>query len=97
MTHEVARPSNSGEIAARREAARSLVGNQASTATKYGGDSRHCCFETYGPQYWHPGVAPQATGPKRLATSSSITSVAPPPIASTRASRTSRSIGLSRM
>ena len=34
---------------------------------------------------------------KRFATSSSITSVAPPPIASTRASRTSRSIGLSRM
>jgi hypothetical protein len=40
--------SNNGEIVTRREAARRLVGNQASTATKYGGDSRHCCFETNG-------------------------------------------------
>ena len=40
---------------------------------------------------------PADYSPKRFATSSSITSVAPPPIASTRASRTRRSIGLSRM
>jgi hypothetical protein len=37
-----------GEIGARREAARSRVGNPASTATKYGGDSRHFCLEIYG-------------------------------------------------
>jgi hypothetical protein len=42
---------NNGEIDARREAARSLVGNQASTATKHGGDSRRCCFETRAPEY----------------------------------------------
>jgi len=40
-----------GEIGARREAARSLVGHQASTVTKHGGDSRHSCFEIYGPEY----------------------------------------------
>ncbi len=39
------------KIGARREAARSLVGNQASTATKHGGDSRHCCFETCGSEH----------------------------------------------
>jgi hypothetical protein len=39
---------NNGEIGARREAARSLVGNQASTATKHGGDARHCCFDICG-------------------------------------------------
>jgi hypothetical protein len=39
---------NNGEIGAGREAARSLVGNQASTATQHGGDSRRCCFEICG-------------------------------------------------
>jgi hypothetical protein len=42
---------DNGEIDARREAARSLVGNPASTATKHGGDSRRRCFETRGPEY----------------------------------------------
>jgi hypothetical protein len=42
---------NNGEIGARREAARSLVGNQVSTATKHGGDSRHYFFGTCGSEY----------------------------------------------
>jgi hypothetical protein len=42
---------NDGEIDARREAARSLVGHQASTATKHGGNSRRRCFETCRPEY----------------------------------------------
>lgn len=42
---------NDGEIGVRREAARSLVGNQASTATKHGADSRHRCFETCGSEH----------------------------------------------
>jgi hypothetical protein len=36
---------NNVEIVARREAARSRVRSPASTATKHGGDSRHCCFD----------------------------------------------------
>ena len=40
---------NNGEIVVRRETARSRVGNPASTATKHGGDSRHCCFGINGP------------------------------------------------
>ena len=35
------------KIGVRREAAHSRVGNPASTATKHGVDSRHCCFEIY--------------------------------------------------
>ena len=38
---------NNDEIGVWREAARSRVGNPASTATKNGVDSRHCCFEIY--------------------------------------------------
>jgi hypothetical protein len=39
---------NRGDIGVGREAARSLVGNPAGTATQHGGDSRSYCFETYG-------------------------------------------------
>ena len=43
------------------------------------------------------GRAQRRDGYSRFATSSSMTSVAPPPIASTRASRQSRSITVPRM
>jgi hypothetical protein len=42
---------NNGETGARREAARSLVGNQASTATEHGDDFPLCCFETCGSEH----------------------------------------------
>jgi hypothetical protein len=43
---------NTGEIGPRPDAARSRVGNPASTATKHGADSRPCCFGTCVSEYY---------------------------------------------
>ena len=46
-TPDAAPMDKNAEGPARREAAHSLVGNQASTATKYGEDDRHSCSTNF--------------------------------------------------